>query len=64
MMNFFIFGIVFIYLVGIWRFWSGYHNTHFSRKLPTRLALSFGWPGLLIVNASYRRNFRRALRGR
>jgi hypothetical protein len=63
-MNFLIFGAVIIYFGGIWRFWSGYHNTHFSRQLPTRLVLSLGWPALLIVNPSYRRNFRRALRGR
>lgn len=53
-----------VYLGGIWKFWRGYYQTTFSRRLPTRMMLSYLWPVLLIVNPSYRRNFRKALKGR
>ncbi len=53
-----------VYLGGIWKFWTGYDQTNFSRSLPTRLALSYLWPVLFVANPSYRRNFRKALKGR
>jgi hypothetical protein len=52
-----------IYLGGIWKFWTGYRYTTFSRRLPTRLVLSYLWPILLMANGSYRRNFTKALKG-
>ena len=51
------------YLWGIWKFWRGYRRTSFSPSLSNRLALSLLWPVLLIVNSSYRQNFRKALKG-
>lgn len=53
-----------IYGVGVWRFLSGYRYTNFNRSLTTRLSLALLWPGLFIVNPSYRRNFQKALKGR
>ncbi|MEA5535410.1 hypothetical protein [Crocosphaera sp. XPORK-15E] len=53
-----------IYLVGIWKFVSGYNNTNFSRQLPTKLILALLWPALLVMNPSYRQNFTKALKGR
>ncbi|MCH2245430.1 MAG: hypothetical protein MK111_12425 [Crocosphaera sp.] len=53
-----------IYLVGIWKFISGYNCTNFNRQLPTKLMLSLLWPVLLIVNGAYRQNFTKALKGR
>ncbi len=52
------------YLVGIWKFISGYNRTNFNRQLPTKLMLSLLWPVLLVVNTSYRQNFTKALKGR
>ena len=51
------------YLWGIWQFWQGYGRTNFNPTLPTRLTLSLLWPVLLIANSSYRKNFRKALKG-
>jgi hypothetical protein len=51
------------YAVGAWKFWKGFEKTNFSRSLPNRLSLSLLWPALFIVNKSYRRNFRKALKG-
>ena len=56
--------IIGIYLGGIWKFWTGYRQTTFSRRLPTRLILSYFWPILLMTNGSYRQNFRKALKGK
>jgi hypothetical protein len=53
-----------VYLWGIWKFWQGYSRTNFTPGLGNRLALSLLWPLLLIANASYRQNFRKALKGR
>jgi hypothetical protein len=58
-----IFGLVVVYVIGVWKFWNGFHRTNFSRSLPNRLSLSLLWPVLLIANKSYRRNFTRALKG-
>jgi hypothetical protein len=52
-----------VYAGGIYKFWSGFERTNFQRSLPNRLGLSLLWPALLIVNKSYRRNFRKALKG-
>ena len=59
-------GIIFlgIYLLGIWKFISGYNLTNFNRQLPTKLMLALLWPVLLTVNTSYRQNFTKALKGR
>jgi cell shape-determining protein MreD len=46
-----------------WKFWSGYTRTNFTPSLLNRIALSLLWPALFIVNKSYRRNFRKALKG-
>ncbi|ALF54090.1 membrane protein [Nostoc piscinale CENA21] len=59
--------IGFILLVGYvglgWKFWNGFTRTNFTPSLPNRIALSLLWPVLFIVNPSYRRNFRKALKG-
>lgn len=55
--------IVVVYVSGIWKFWNGFERTNFQRSLPNRLTLSLLWPVLLITNKSYRRNFRKALKG-
>jgi hypothetical protein len=52
-----------IYGYGVWKFWKGFERTNFSRSLPNRVALSLLWPGLIVVNASYRKNFNKALKG-
>jgi hypothetical protein len=52
-----------VYAGGIYKFWNGFERTNFQRSLPNRLGLSLLWPALLIVNKSYRRNFRKALKG-
>ncbi|ACB50984.1 conserved hypothetical protein [Crocosphaera subtropica ATCC 51142] len=53
-----------VYLLGIWKFMSGYNRTNFSRQLPTKLMLALLWPVLLTVNTSYRQNFTKALKGK
>ncbi|BAT53697.1 hypothetical protein NOS3756_26580 [Nostoc sp. NIES-3756] len=58
-----IFGLIVIYIGGAWKFWTGFSRTNFSQSLPNRIGLSLLWPALFIVNPSYRRNFRRALKG-
>ncbi|TAE61606.1 MAG: hypothetical protein EAZ76_15460 [Nostocales cyanobacterium] len=50
------------YVVGAWKFWTGFSKTHFKQSLPNRIGFSLLWPVLFIANSSYRRNFRRALR--
>jgi hypothetical protein len=56
-------GLMVAYVVGAWKFWSGFDKTHFTKTLPNRVGFSLLWPVLYIANPSYRRNFRRALRG-
>ncbi|MCG6137501.1 MULTISPECIES: hypothetical protein [Nostocaceae] len=63
MTNFIVFGLLVVYVGGIWKFWSGFERTNFSQSLPNRLGLSLLWPALFIANKSYRRNFRKALKG-
>lgn len=51
------------YVGGIWKFWTGFERTNFSRSFTSRVSLSLLWPVLLIANKSYRQNFTRALKG-
>lgn len=53
-----------VYVGGIWKFLSGYRRTNFNSGLSGKIALALLWPVLLISNKSYRRNFRKALKGR
>ncbi|MBD2301291.1 hypothetical protein H6G80_27240 [Nostoc sp. FACHB-87] len=59
--------IVLLLLVGYvglgWKFWNGFTRTNFQPSLLNRIALSLLWPVLFIANQSYRRNFRKALKG-
>lgn len=48
-----------VYLGGAWKFWTGFGQTQYSGS---QTLLTFFWP-VLLVSASYRKNFRRALRG-
>ncbi|MEB3190239.1 MAG: hypothetical protein VKL42_07835 [Snowella sp.] len=59
----FSFIIIATYVSGLFVFWSGYKRTNFSPNFLSRLYLSLAWPILFAVNASYRRNFKKALRG-
>jgi hypothetical protein len=61
--SFITFVLILAYAGGVWKFWTGFHRTNFSRSLPNRLSLSLLWPALLIANKSYRQNFRKALKG-
>jgi hypothetical protein len=63
MIKLIIFGLIVVYVGGVWKLWSGFDRTNFSQTLPNRLGLSLLWPALLIANKSYRRNFRKALKG-
>lgn len=56
-------GLIVGYVVGAWKFWSGFNRTNFSPSLINRIGFSFLWPVLFIGNPSYRRNFRKALKG-
>jgi hypothetical protein len=58
-----IFGLIVVYVGGVWKFWNGFSRTNFSQSLPNRISLSLLWPVLLITNKSYRSNFRKALKG-
>ncbi|MGB3789394.1 MAG: hypothetical protein WA949_15390 [Phormidesmis sp.] len=49
-----------VYLVGGWRFWSGFNRTNFTER---RVFLTLMWPVLLASNQSYRKNFSKALKG-
>jgi cell shape-determining protein MreD len=42
------------------RFWSGFRQTNFTSG---RILLTLFWPACFVINPSYRRNFRKALRG-
>ncbi len=63
-MEFFAFVLLVVYVGGIWKFLSGYRRTSFNPRLPERVTLALLWPVLLIGNKSYRRNFRKALKGK
>lgn len=59
--------VIFVLIVGYvgfaWKFWSGFTRTNFTPSLPNRIILSLLWPACFIANKSYRRNFRKALKG-
>ncbi|MBD2439126.1 hypothetical protein [Nostoc sp. FACHB-110] len=59
--------IVLLLIVGYvglgWKFWSGFTRTNFNPSLSNRITLSLLWPALFIANGSYRRNFKKALKG-
>ncbi|AFZ26736.1 hypothetical protein Cylst_4670 [Cylindrospermum stagnale PCC 7417] len=57
------FGLLVVYAGGIWKFWTGFTKTNFTQTLPNRIGLALLWPALFIANSSYRRNFRKALKG-
>jgi hypothetical protein len=61
--NLIVFGLIVVYLGGVWKFWKGFERTNFNRSLTNRLGLSLLWPALFITNKSYRQNFRKALKG-
>ncbi|QSJ15429.1 hypothetical protein JYQ62_26825 [Nostoc sp. UHCC 0702] len=61
--SFIIFTLIVVYVGGIWKFWNGFSRTNFSQSLPNRIGLSLLWPALFVTNESYRRNFRKALKG-
>jgi hypothetical protein len=42
------------------KFWSGFRQTNFTAG---RILLTLFWPACFVINPSYRRNFRKALRG-
>ncbi|MBI1241327.1 hypothetical protein [Umezakia ovalisporum] len=63
MTKLFFFGVVVVYVAGVWKVWTNFERTNFSQTLANRLGLSLLWPALFIANKSYRRNFRRALKG-
>ena len=50
------------YFVGARKFWKGFRNTNFSPET-NRLFLSLLWPILFVANKSYRKNFKKALKG-
>ncbi|MBD2347036.1 hypothetical protein [Anabaena subtropica] len=58
-----IFGLIVIYIGGVWKFWTGFSRTNFTPSLPNRIGLALLWPALFVANGSYRRNFRKALKG-
>ena len=55
--------LLLIYFGGIWKFLSGFRRTNFNSSLPGRITLALFWPVLVAANKSYRRNFRKALKG-
>ncbi len=61
--NLITFGLIVVYVGGVWKFWTGFKRTNFTPSLPNRLGLSLLWPALFISNKSYRQNFRKALKG-
>ncbi|MDF5723144.1 MAG: hypothetical protein PUP91_22265 [Rhizonema sp. PD37] len=62
-MNIIVFGLVVVYVAGVWKFWTGFYRTNFQRTLPNRLSLALLWPALFLTNRSYRQNFRKTLKG-
>lgn len=63
MIKLLVFGLIVVYMGGVWKFWKGFERTNFNPSLPNRIGLSLLWPALFITNQSYRRNFRKALKG-
>ncbi|BAZ44946.1 hypothetical protein NIES4102_19630 [Chondrocystis sp. NIES-4102] len=56
--------LLLVYGGGIWKFLSGYSRTNFDPSLSRKAVLALLWPVFLATNKSYRRNFRKALKGR
>lgn len=63
MTKLFILGLIAGYLYGAWKFWKGFERTNFTPNLPNRIGLALLWPALFVTNKSYRRNFKKALKG-
>lgn len=60
-MGFFLTLIIAIaYGAGAFRFWNGFHRTHYNNN---KVSLTLLWPFFLVANKSYRQNFSRALKG-
>ncbi|MGL5132685.1 MAG: hypothetical protein ACRC78_09165 [Planktothrix sp.] len=55
--------LVALYVGGIWKFWTGFENTNFNRSFQNRMIFSLLWPVLFVFNSSYRKNFKKALKG-
>ncbi|MEL6354359.1 MAG: hypothetical protein AAFR58_21805 [Cyanobacteria bacterium J06627_28] len=49
-----------IYVVGAWKFWTGFRRTNFTTG---KAYLTLMWPVFLIANKSYRQNFQKAIKG-
>jgi hypothetical protein len=62
-MKLLVFGIIVVYIAGVWKFWTGFGRTNFNQTLPNRIGLAVLWPALFLANSSYRRNFQKALKG-
>jgi hypothetical protein len=62
-MNLLIFGLIVVYIGGVWRFSTGFGRTNFNQTLFNRIGLAVLWPALFLANPSYRRNFQKALKG-
>ena len=62
-MSVIVFGLLVVYIGGAWKFWKGYNRTQFNRTMSDKIRLSLLWPALLVANQSYRKNFRKALKG-
>lgn len=52
--------LLIIYVGGVWKFWTGFSRTNFNQG---KWYLGALWP-VLLINASYRQNFSKALKGR
>ncbi|MBD2314349.1 hypothetical protein H6G20_22010 [Desertifilum sp. FACHB-1129] len=63
MHNLLVFGLIVVYIGGIWKFWRGFERTNFTRSFGNKLSLALLWPVLVAANPAYRRNFRKALKG-
>jgi len=50
MIKLIVFGLIVVYVGGVWKLWSGFDRTNFSQTLPNRLGLSLLWPALFIAN--------------
>ncbi len=53
-------GLLIVYGVGAWKFWTGFNRTDFSSR---RLSFTLLWPAFLVGSQSYRRNFTKAIKG-
>ncbi|NET08650.1 MAG: hypothetical protein F6K16_28935 [Symploca sp. SIO2B6] len=60
MLHFLGVAVLAIYAGGVWKFWTGFNRTNFSSG---RWYLGALWP-VLLINASYRQNFNKVLKGR